>query len=75
MELIFIRHGQGEHTLNLSASLKLQNPSLTGTEISPSSNRWPRIMTKESYTLIEGLKKNPSTFSTLSKKWRGFFII
>lgn len=29
MELIFIRHGQGEHTLNLPESLHLNNPSLT----------------------------------------------
>lgn len=30
MELIFIRHGQGEHTSKLPASLKWSNPSLTG---------------------------------------------
>ncbi|ANU23361.1 histidine phosphatase family protein [Planococcus donghaensis] len=29
MELIFIRHGQGEHTLNLPESLHMDNPSLT----------------------------------------------
>lgn len=29
MELVFIRHGQGEHTLNLPESLHLNNPSLT----------------------------------------------
>lgn len=29
MELIFIRHGQGEHTLNLPESLHLSNPSLS----------------------------------------------
>lgn len=29
MELIFIRHGQGEHTLNLPGSLHLSNPSLS----------------------------------------------
>ena len=29
MELIFIRHGQGEHTVNLPESLRLINPSLT----------------------------------------------
>lgn len=29
MELIFIRHGQGEHTLNLPDSLHLSNSSLT----------------------------------------------
>ncbi|EGA90233.1 phosphoglycerate mutase family protein, putative [Planococcus donghaensis MPA1U2] len=29
MELIFIRHGQGEHTLNLPKSLHMNNPSLT----------------------------------------------
>ena len=29
MELIFIRHGEGEHTLNLPASLHKRNPSLT----------------------------------------------
>ena len=29
MELIFIRHGQGEHTLNLPESLHLSNPALT----------------------------------------------
>lgn len=29
MEIIFIRHGQGEHTLNLPGSLQIQDPSLT----------------------------------------------
>ena len=29
MELIFIRHGQGEHTSKLPASLKLRHPSLS----------------------------------------------
>lgn len=29
MELIFIRHGQGEHTVNLPESLHLSQPSLT----------------------------------------------
>lgn len=29
MELIFVRHGQGEHTLNLPKSLNLKNPPLT----------------------------------------------
>ncbi|TAA71981.1 histidine phosphatase family protein [Planococcus salinarum] len=29
MELIFIRHGQGEHTLDLPESLHLSNPSLS----------------------------------------------
>ena len=29
MDLVFIRHGQGEHTLNLPSSLHLPDPSLT----------------------------------------------
>lgn len=29
MELIFIRHGQGQHTVNLPESLSVANPSLT----------------------------------------------
>ncbi|MBS4200772.1 histidine phosphatase family protein [Bacillus sp. FJAT-49732] len=29
MELIFIRHGQGEHTLDIPVSLQLNDPSLT----------------------------------------------
>jgi len=29
MELVFIRHGQGEHTLDLPSSLLVKNPSLT----------------------------------------------
>lgn len=29
MELIFVRHGQGEHTLNLPESLQMSNPPLT----------------------------------------------
>lgn len=33
MEFVFIRHGQGEHTLDLPTSLKLQNPSLTKTGV------------------------------------------
>ena len=29
VELIFVRHGQGEHTLDMPSSLHLKNPSLT----------------------------------------------
>lgn len=29
MDLVFIRHGQGEHTLNVPSSLQLPDPSLT----------------------------------------------
>ena len=29
MELVFIRHGQGEHTLDLPKSLNTPDPSLT----------------------------------------------
>jgi len=29
LELIFIRHGQGEHTLNMPSSLHIQDPALT----------------------------------------------
>ena len=29
MELVFIRHGQGKHTLDLPRSLQLKDPSLT----------------------------------------------
>jgi len=29
MELVFIRHGQGEHTMDLPTSLELKDPSLT----------------------------------------------
>jgi broad specificity phosphatase PhoE len=29
VELVFIRHGQGEHTLNLPDSLQIQDPPLT----------------------------------------------
>lgn len=30
MKLVFVRHGEGEHTKNLSLSLQAVNPSLTG---------------------------------------------
>ena len=29
MELVFIRHGQGEHTMDVPRSLQLKDPSLT----------------------------------------------
>ncbi|WP_340372122.1 histidine phosphatase family protein [Peribacillus sp. FSL E2-0218] len=29
MELVFIRHGQGEHTLDIPSSLQIEDPSLT----------------------------------------------
>ncbi|WP_339195881.1 hypothetical protein MKY27_14020 [Solibacillus sp. FSL R5-0449] len=29
MELVFIRHGEGEHTLDIPNSLHIENPSLT----------------------------------------------
>ncbi|AOZ90992.1 phosphoglycerate mutase family protein [Paenibacillus crassostreae] len=36
MELIFIRHAQGEHTVNLPVSLDIRNPGLTKTGIEQS---------------------------------------
>jgi broad specificity phosphatase PhoE len=29
MELVFIRHGQGEHTLDIPSSLQIEDPLLT----------------------------------------------
>ena len=31
MELVFIRHGEGEHTLDIPSSLHLEDPALTAT--------------------------------------------
>lgn len=37
MNMIFIRHGQGEHTLNPPESLKIVDPSLTSKGIDQSN--------------------------------------
>lgn len=52
MELIFIRHGQGEHTLNLPTSLKLQNPALTETGISQAMSLQQKFPLTESDIIV-----------------------
>ncbi|CAM3984219.1 histidine phosphatase family protein [Mesobacillus zeae] len=52
MELIFIRHGQGEHTLDLPASLQLMDPGLTKDGVSQAKSLQTQFTLAESDIVI-----------------------
>ncbi|PJO44721.1 histidine phosphatase family protein [Lysinibacillus xylanilyticus] len=62
MELIFIRHGQGEHTLAIPNSLQVKNPSLTALGISQAKLlRKKFTLTDEDIVFISPLKRTLET--------------
>ncbi|QPQ30814.1 histidine phosphatase family protein [Lysinibacillus sp. JNUCC 51] len=62
MELIFIRHGQGEHTLAFPNSLQVNNPSLTALGISQAKLlRKKFTLTEEDIIFISPLKRTLET--------------
>lgn len=68
MELIFIRHGQGKHTLNLPTSLKLQNPSLTETGIAQAMSLQQQFpLTESDIIVVSPSKRTLQTTSIWSE--------
>ncbi|WP_025786279.1 histidine phosphatase family protein [Sporosarcina sp. D27] len=62
MELIFIRHGQGEHTLNLPSSLHIKNPSLTVKGINQAKLLWKKFFLKnEDIIFISPIRRTLET--------------
>lgn len=62
MELIFIRHGQGEHTLAIPNSLHIKNPSLTAKGISQAKLlRKKFLLTDEDIIFISPLRRTLET--------------
>ncbi|MEK3890640.1 histidine phosphatase family protein [Bacillus sp. FSL K6-3431] len=62
MELIFIRHGQGEHTLDLPESLKISDPSLTKLGIDQAISLREKIaLTENDIILISPIRRTLET--------------
>lgn len=62
VELIFIRHGQGEHTLNLPSSLHVKNPSLTVNGINQAKLlRKKFLLTNEDIIFISPIRRTLET--------------
>ncbi|WP_427110618.1 histidine phosphatase family protein [Lysinibacillus xylanilyticus] len=62
VELIFIRHGQGEHTLAIPNSLQVKNPSLTALGISQAKLlRKKFTLTDEDIVFISPIKRTLET--------------
>jgi broad specificity phosphatase PhoE len=62
VELIFIRHGQGEHTLNLPASLQLPDPALTKEGVSQAKSLQTQItLTERDIIVISPVKRTLQT--------------
>lgn len=68
MELIFIRHGQGEHTLNLPESLHLDNPALTTQgRMQAKKLRWTLPLTPEDVLIVSPTLRTLQTASIWSE--------
>ncbi|MFF2176181.1 histidine phosphatase family protein [Lysinibacillus sp. NPDC058147] len=62
MELIFIRHGQGEHTLDIPNSLHIKNPTLTAKGINQAKLlRKKFLITDEDIIFISPLRRTLET--------------
>ncbi|GKV56984.1 histidine phosphatase family protein [Sporosarcina sp. NCCP-2222] len=62
MELLFIRHGQGEHTLDIPDSFQIKNPSLTSKGVNQAKllrNKF--LLTEDDVILISPLKRTIET--------------
>lgn len=62
MELVFIRHGQGEHTLDVPKSLQIEDPALTSTGVEQAMllrNQFP--LTDEDVIIISPLRRTLET--------------
>lgn len=62
MELIFIRHAQGEHTLDIPNSLEIRNPSLTEKGINQAKSlRGKFLLTDQDIIFISPIKRTLET--------------
>lgn len=68
MELIFIRHGQGEHTLDLPESLQVADPGLTKNGISQAESLQTQIiLTEKDILVISPIRRTLETAFIWSK--------
>ncbi|TCP28742.1 broad specificity phosphatase PhoE [Scopulibacillus darangshiensis] len=68
MELVFIRHGQGEHTLDLPHSLQIENPSLTAEGAEQARLlRYQKPLTNKDIIMISPIRRTLQTASIWSE--------
>ncbi|MGD6803865.1 histidine phosphatase family protein [Rossellomorea vietnamensis] len=68
MELIFIRHGQGEHTLNSPDSLQIQDPALTKEGVFQAQSLQSQInLNERDIVVISPVRRTLETASILTK--------
>jgi broad specificity phosphatase PhoE len=68
VELIFIRHGQGEHTLNLPDSLQIQDPSLTKEGVYQAQSLQSEItLNEKDIVIISPVRRTLETANILTK--------
>jgi broad specificity phosphatase PhoE len=68
VELIFIRHGQGEHTLNLPDSLQVQDPALTKEGVYQAESLQSQITLNErDIVVISPVRRTLETANILTK--------
>jgi broad specificity phosphatase PhoE len=68
VELIFIRHGQGEHTLDLPASLQIQDPALTKAGVYQAESLQSQIsLTEKDIVVISPVRRTLETADILTK--------
>jgi broad specificity phosphatase PhoE len=68
MEFIFIRHGQGEHTLDLPGSLQIQDPSLTKKGVNQAEALHSQFtLTERDLVVISPIRRTLETARILTK--------
>ena len=68
MEIIFIRHGQGEHTLDLPDSLQIQDPSLTQAGVNQAEALQSQLtLTERDLVVISPVRRTLETAKILTK--------
>ncbi len=68
VELIFIRHGQGEHTLHLPESLHIHDPSLTKEGVDQVESLRPQFkITDKDLVVISPVRRTLETANILTK--------
>ncbi|WP_421385329.1 histidine phosphatase family protein [Bacillus salacetis] len=68
MDFIFIRHGQGEHTLNLPDSLQIQDPALTKKGIKQAESLQSQItITDKDIVVISPIRRTLETANILTR--------
>ncbi|WP_240051001.1 histidine phosphatase family protein [Metabacillus litoralis] len=66
MELIFIRHGQGEHTLNIPQSLHKGDPALTSNGLLQAKGLAKEFpLSEDDILIVSPLRRNSTNSSIL----------